>query len=167
MGQEETAIKERIRALMNRNKQINTELKNNDSEAKKSVLNNEKMANNDKLRQERSRRFRLNQDNRDTEFMKECCQYLQRLGLVKSQHDFCVGFLNKSQHYLSVILCEHRHPSVNILHNLVQNLKQAQSVYDEYEFKEDISQHFNYLINKGSTIINKRIYQQYPTLFFR
>ena len=167
MEQEEKAINGRIRALMDRNKQINTELENNTPEAKKEVLNTEKMTNNDKLRQERSRRFRIRQDNSDTEFMKECCRYLQSLKLVRSQHDFCVGFLNKSKHYLSVILCEHRRPSVNILHTLVYNLKQAKSVYDEYEFKEETVEKLNKLIDKGTTLINKRIQKQFPTLLCR
>lgn len=167
MKQEEKAINGHIRALMNRNKQINTELENNSPEAEKEALNAEKMTNNDKLRQERSRRFRIKQDNNDAEFMKECCRYLQSLKLVSSQHDFCVGFLNKSKHYLSVILCEHRRPSVNILHTLVYNLKQAKSVYDEYEYKEDIVEHLGKLIDKGTILINKRIQQQFPTLLCR
>lgn len=154
---EEDAIKKRIRWLMNRNKQINISLKTTTPEGQKTALNDERLRNNDQLRQERSKRFKLEHEQSDTEFIKECCKYLQRLGICKSRHDFCVGFLGKSQHYLAVILCENRHPSVNILHDLVQNLVQIQTVYEEYEHKAPVCHYLAQLIDKGNRIITQRL----------
>ena len=51
------AIKERIKGLINRNKQIDTELENDSQESKKEALNAEKEQNNNELRKQRSDRY--------------------------------------------------------------------------------------------------------------
>lgn len=65
------AIKDRIRGLINRNKQIDAELENNAQESKKEILNAEKEQNNNELRKQRSDRYELQQISEDTEFMKK------------------------------------------------------------------------------------------------
>ena len=62
------AIKDRIRGLINRNRQIDAELENNAQESKKEVLNAEKEQNNNEIRKERSNRYELQQISEDTEF---------------------------------------------------------------------------------------------------
>ena len=79
MDNEENAFKSRIRALMMKNKQLDSEIEDDDSTAKKSALKDEKDKNNDELRQIRCQRFQQEQINEDVAFIKHCCQYNIRL----------------------------------------------------------------------------------------
>ena len=153
MNLEKTAINDRIAALMKDNKAINDKLKYTSPESFKKALKDKKAKNNDELRQERTKRYNIEQEE-DAEFIKECCQYLQKLGIVKSQRQFSQQFLNKSQDYLGVIICEKRQPPINLLHRLVQNLIQIQPIYEE---KYTISNYLDMLINKGNQIITKKL----------
>lgn len=153
MNLEKTAIKDRIAALMKDNKAINDKLKYTSPESFKKALQDKKAKNNDELRQERTKRYNLEKEE-DTEFIRECCQYLQKLGIVKSQRQFSQQFLNKSQDYLGVLICERRQPPINILHRLIQNLIQIQPIYEE---KYTISNYLDILINKGNQLITKKL----------
>ena len=153
MNLEKTAINDRIEALMKDNKAINNKLKYTSPESEKKALKNKKAKNSDELRQERTKRYNLEQED-DAEFIKECCQYLQKLGIVKSQRQFSQQFLEKSQDYLGVIICEKRQPPINILHRLVQNLIQIQPIYEE---KYTISNYLDILINRGNQIITRKL----------
>ena len=153
MNLEKNAINDRIAALMKDNKEINDKLKYTSPANEKKALKDKKAKNNDELRQERTKRYNLEQEE-DAEFIKECCQYLQKLGIVKSQRQFSQQFLNKSQDYLGMLICERRQPSINILHRLVQNLIQIQPIYEE---KYTISNYLDMLINRGNQIITKKL----------
>lgn len=153
MNLEKNAINNRIEAIMKDNKAINDKLKYTSPESEKKALKNKKAKNNDELRQERTKRYNLEQEE-DAEFIKECCQYLQKLGIVKSQRQFSQQFLNKSQDYLGMLICERRQPPINILHRLIQNLIQIQPIYEE---KYTISNYLDTLINKGNQIITQRL----------
>ena len=153
MNLEKTAINDRIAALMKDNKAINDRLKHTSPESEKKALKDKKAQNNDELRKERTKRYNLEQEE-DAEFIKECCQYLQKLGIVKSQRQFSQQFLEKSQDYLGVIICEKRQPPINILHRLVQNLIQIQPIYED---KYTISNYLDILINRGNQIITKKL----------
>lgn len=153
MNLEKTAINDRIAAIMKDNKSINNKLKYTSPESEKKALTDKKAQNNDELRKERTKRYKLEQEE-DAEFIRECCQYLQKLGIVKSQRQFSQQFLNKSQDYLGVIICEKRQPPINILHRLVQNLIQIQPIYED---KYTISNYLDMLINKGNQIITQKL----------
>ena len=153
MNLEKNAINDRIATLMKDNESINGKLKYTSPESEKKALKNKKAKNNDELRQERTKRYNLEQEE-DAEFIKECCQYLQKLGIVKSQRQFSQQFLNKSQDYLGVIICERRQPPINILHRLVQNLIQIQPIYED---KYTISNYLDMLINRGNQLITKKL----------
>ena len=153
MNLEKTAINDRIAALMKNNESINNELKYTSPESEKKALKDKKAKNNDELRKERTKRYNLEQEE-DAEFIKECCQYLQKLGIVKSQRQFSQQFLSKSQDYLGMLICERRQPPINILHRLVQNLIQIQPIYEE---KYTISNYLDILINRGNQIITKKL----------
>ena len=153
MNLEKTAINDRIEALMKDNKAINNKLKYTSPESEKKALKNKKAKNSDELRQERTKRYNLEQED-DAEFIKECCQYLQKLGIVKSQRQFSQQFLEKSQDYLGVIICEKRQPPINILHRLVQNLIQIQPIYED---KYTIANYLDILINKGNQLITQKL----------
>ena len=155
------SFKSRIKSLMARNKQLDSEIENNDSAVKKSALKDEKEQNNDELRQIRCQRFQQEQVNEDVAFIKQCCQYLQRLGFIKSQHQFCEQFLNKSQHYLAMIMCENRKPSPNTIYNLIQNLNQVYDCYQNYGNNQTINQKLLQMIEKGNGLITKRILECY------
>ena len=153
MNLEKTAINDRIAALMKDNKAINDRLKHTSPESFKKALKDKKAKNNDELRKERTKRYNLEQEE-DAEFIRECCQYLQKLGIVKSQRQFSQQFLNKSQDYLGMLICERRQPPINILHRLVQNLIQIQPIYED---KYTISNYLDILINRGNQIITKKL----------
>lgn len=152
MNLEKTAINDRIAALMKDNKAITDKLKYTTPESLKKALKDNKAKNNDELRQERTKRYNLEQE--DAEFIRECCQYLQKLGIIKSQRQFSQQFLNKSQDYLGMLICERRQPPINILHRLVQNLIQIQPIYED---KYTISNYLDILINRGNQIITKKL----------
>ena len=153
MNLEKNAINDRIEAIMKDNKVINDKLKYTSPESLKKALKDKKAKNNDELRKERTKRYNLEQEE-DAEFIKECCQYLQKLGIVKSQRQFSQQFLNKSQDYLGMLICERRQPPINILHRLVQNLIQIQPLYED---KYTISNYLDILINKGNQIITQKL----------
>lgn len=153
MNLEKIAINDRIAAIMKDNKSINDKLKYTSPESEKKALKDKKAKNNDELRKARTKRYNLEQEE-DAKFIKECCQYLQKLGVVKSQRQFSQQFLNKSQDYLGVIICEKRQPPINILHRLVQNLIQIQPLYEE---KYTISNYLDVLINKGNQLITQKL----------
>ena len=153
MNLEKNAINNRIEAIMKDNKEITDKLKYTSPESLKKALKDKKAKNNDELRQERTKRYNLEQEE-DAEFIRECCQYLQKLGIVKSQRQFSQQFLNKSQDYLGMLICERRQPPINILHRLVQNLIQIQPIYEE---KYTISNYLDVLINRGNQLITKKL----------
>lgn len=153
MNLEKNAINDRIAALMKDNESINDKLKYTSPESFKKALTDKKAQNNDELRKERTKRYNLEQEE-DAEFIKECCQYLQKLGVVKSQRQFSQQFLSKSQDYLGVLICERRQPPINLLHRLVQNLIQIQPIYED---KYTISNYLDMLINRGNQIITKKL----------
>ena len=153
MNLEKNAINNRIEAIMKDNKAINDKLKYTSPESLKKALKDKKAKNNDELRKERTKRYNLEKEE-DTEFIKECCQYLQKLGIVKSQRQFSQQFLSKSQDYLGMLICERRQPPINILHRLIQNLIQIQPIYEE---KYTISNYLDILINKGNQIITQKL----------
>ena len=153
MNLEKNATNDRIAALMKDNKSINDKLKYTSPESEKKALTDKKSKNNNELRKERTKRYNIEQEE-DAEFIRECCQYLQKLGIVKSQRQFSQQFLEKSQDYLGVIICEKRQPPINILHRLIQNLIQIQPLYED---KYTISNYLDMLINRGNQIITKKL----------
>ena len=153
MNLEKNAINDRIAALMKDNESINNKLKYTSPESLKKALTDKKAKNNDELRKERTKRYNLEQEE-DAEFIRECCQYLQKLGIVKSQRQFSQQFLEKSQDYLGMLICERRQPPINILHRLIQNLIQIQPIYEE---KYTISNYLDVLINRGNQIITQKL----------
>lgn len=153
MNLEKNAINDRIAAIMKDNKAINDKLKYTSPESEKKALTDKKAKNNDELRQARTKRYNIEQEE-DAEFIRECCQYLQKLGIVKSQRQFSEQFLEKSQDYLGVIICEKRQPPINILHRLIQNLIQIQPLYED---KYTISNYLDILINRGNQIITQKL----------
>ncbi len=153
MNLEKTAINDRIAAIMKDNKSINDKLKYTSPESFKKALKDKKAKNNNELRQARTKRYNLEQED-DAEFIRECCQYLQKLGIVKSQRQFSQQFLEKSQDYLGMLICERRQPPINILHRLIQNLIQIQPIYED---KYTISNYLDILINKGNQIITQKL----------
>lgn len=161
MDNQDNAFKSRIRALMDKNKQLDSQIEDDDSAVKKSALNDEKEQNNDELRQIRCQRYQQEQINEDVAFIKYCCQYLMKLGLAKSQHQFCEQFLNKSQHYLAMLMCENRKPAPNTIYNLVQNLNQVYDCFTSYSNKPTINRQLLLMIEKGNAIITKRILECY------
>ena len=153
MNLEKNAINDRIKAIMKDNKVITDKLKYTSPESEKKALKDKKTKNNDELRQARTKRYNIEQEE-DAEFIKECCQYLQKLGIVKSQRQFSQQFLNKSQDYLGMLICERRQPPINILNRLVQNLIQIQPIYED---KYTISNYLDILINRGNQLITKKL----------
>ena len=154
-------FKSRIKAIMTRNKQLDSQIKDDDSVVKKTALKDEKEKNNNELRQVRTQKYEYEQMNEDVCFIKQCCQYLQKIGLTKSQHTFSREFLQKSPHYLSMVICENRKVAPNTLYNLIQNLNQVYDIYLNYDNKQAINRQLLQMIDKGNNLITKRILECY------
>ena len=58
---------------------------------------------------------------------------------------------------MSMIICESRKPAINAINNLLHNLNELYSLYEEFDNKEAINRNLYYLIDKGQRIITKRI----------
>ncbi len=150
-------FRERIKALRDRNKQIDTELEKDSTESKKAALTDEKEDNLNQIRKQRTEKYEYEQISESTEYMKKCYLYLKKLGIIKSQHQFSKEFLNKSQDYMSMIICESRKPAINAINNLLHNLNELYSLYEEFDNKEAVNRNLYYLIDRGQRIITKRI----------
>ena len=58
---------------------------------------------------------------------------------------------------MSMIICESRKPAINAINNLLHNLNELYSLYEEFDNKQAINRNLYYLIDKGQRIITKRI----------
>ena len=58
---------------------------------------------------------------------------------------------------MSMIICESRKPAINAINNLLHNLNELYSLYEEFDNKEAVNRNLYYLIDKGQRIITKRI----------
>ncbi len=96
-------------------------------------------------------------------FVKYCYDFTKKIGMVKNQYDFSKQFLNKSQHYLSMILTEQRSPSVNSLYNLVNNLGHLQDLYNTYDNKKSLANSLDRIIDQGNHLITKKILTNYSS----
>ncbi len=157
MDFQKDGFKSRIRALMNKNKQLDQQIKNDVPEPQKSALNDEKQSNNDELRKLRSQRFELERVQEDIQFMKKSCLTLQKLGLIKSQYQFSQDFLRRTKHYLSMLLCENRLPSVDSVSCLVKKLMDVRANYENIDGKGSINRHLDNIITEGQQLIAKRL----------
>ena len=75
-------FKERIKALRDRNKQIDTELEKDSTESKKAALTDEKEDNLNQIRKQRTEKYEYEQITESTEYMKKCYLYLKKLGII-------------------------------------------------------------------------------------
>ena len=91
----------------------------------------------------------MEQIQEDVRFMKKSCMLLQKLGLIKSQYQFCNDYLKRTKHYLSMLLTENRHPSVDSISCLVKKLMDIRQQYDDYEDKGAINRHLDNIIAEG------------------
>jgi len=101
---------------------------------------------------------------KSTAFVKYCYNYTKKIGIVKNQYDFSKQFLNKSQHYLSMLLTESRSPSANSLYNLVNNLNHLQDLYSTYENKKTIVHSLDKIIECGNQLLTSKILNNYSSL---
>ena len=157
MDIKKNGFKNRIRALMNKNKQLDQQIENNDSAVKKSTLNDEKQDNNNELRKLRSQRYEIERVQEDIQYMKKSCLTLQKLGLIKSQYQFSQDFLRRTKHYLSMILCENRVPSIDSISCLVKKLMDMRASYENCDDKGSINRHLDNIITEGQSLIAKRL----------
>ncbi len=151
------ALNNRIKTIRARNKQINDAIKSNSPGVNKTALNAEKERNNNELRQIRIQRYNLDPKNESGVFIKECCQQLKRLGIIKSAHQFCKEFLHKSPDYLAIMICENRKPTLDLLHFLLTNLKIVSSTFLPETEEHQICERLQLLIYKGQSLISKQL----------
>lgn len=135
-------VKEKIKSLVSKNKQLDDEIQNTASADIKAVKKKQKADNNNELRKSRTEKYEMEQIQEDVRFMKKSCMLLQKLGLIKSQYQFCNEYLKRTKHYLSMLLTENRHPSVDSISCLVKKLMDIRQQYDDYEDKEAIKSAF-------------------------
>lgn len=115
-------VKDKIKSLVNKNKQLDNEIQNTTSGDVKAVKKKQKADNNNELRKSRTEKYEMEEIQEDVRFMKKSCMLLQKLGLIKSQYQFCNEYLKRTKHYLSMLLTENRHPSIDSISCLVKKL---------------------------------------------
>ena len=113
--------------------------------------------NNDELRKIRSQKYELEQIQENIDYIKRTYLYLKKLGIVKSQYDFSSNFLNRTNHYLSMIICEERKPSIESVNVLVKNLIEIKNVFEDLDNKNAEIRILNDIINRGHQIITERL----------
>ena len=86
----------------------------------------------------------------DTKYIVKCYKYLRKLGLVESQYQFSEQFLNKNKYYFGMILCEHRHPSIDSVHNLIRNISDLNDGFTKKVYLDR-------LYEEGQSMITKRL----------
>lgn len=97
-------VKDKIKSLVNKNKQLDNEIQNTTSGDVKAVKKKQKADNNNELRKSRTEKYEMEEIQEDVRFMKKSCMLLQKLGLIKSQYQFCNEYLKRTKHYLSMLL---------------------------------------------------------------
>lgn len=150
------SLKDKIKMLMNKNKQIDNVMDVSPSQQKQH-LQKQKDDNNDELRKTRSQKYELEQIQENIDYIKQTYLYLKKLGVVKSQYDFSTNFLNRTNHYLSMIICEERKPSIESVNVLVKNLIEIKNVFEDLDNKSAEIRILNDIINRGHQIITERL----------
>lgn len=150
------SLKDKIKMLMNKNKQIDDVMDVSPSQQKQH-LQQQKDDNNDELRKIRSQKYELEQIQENIDYIKRTYLYLKKLGIVKSQYDFSSNFLNRTNHYLSMIICEERKPSIESVNVLVKNLIEIKNVFEDLDNKNAEIRILNDIINRGHQIITERL----------
>lgn len=150
------SLKDKIKMLMNKNKQIDNVMDVSPSQQKQH-LQKQKDDNNDELRKTRSQKYELEQIQENIDYIKRTYLYLKKLGVVKSQYDFSSNFLNRTNHYLSMIICEERKPSIESVSILVKNLIEIKNVFEDLDNKNAEIRILNDIINRGHQIITERL----------
>lgn len=150
------SLKDKIKMLMNKNKQIDDVMDVSPSQQKQH-LQKQKDDNNDELRKNRSQKYELEQIQENIDYIKRTYLYLKKLGIVKSQYDFSSNFLNRTNHYLSMIICEERKPSIESVNVLVKNLIEIKNVFEDLDNKNAEIRILNDIINRGHQIITERL----------
>lgn len=150
------SLKDKIKMLMNKNKQIDNMMDVSPSQQKQH-LQKQKDDNNDELRKTRSQKYELEQIQENIDYIKRTYLYLKKLGVVKSQYDFSSNFLNRTNHYLSMIICEERKPSIESVNILVKNLIEIKNVFEDLDNKNAEIRILNDIINRGHQIITERL----------
>lgn len=150
------SLKDKIKMLMNKNKQIDNVMDVSPSQQKQH-LQKQKDDNNDELRKIRSQKYELEQIQENIDYIKRTYLYLKKLGIVKSQYDFSSNFLNRTNHYLSMIICEERKPSIESVNVLVKNLIEIKNVFEDLDNKNAEIRILNDIINREHQIITERL----------
>lgn len=150
------SLKDKIKMLMNKNKQIDDVMDVSPSQQKQ-YLQQQKDDNNDELRKTRSQKYELEQVQENIDYIKRTYLYLKKIGVVKSQYDFSTNFLNRTNHYLSMIICEERKPSLEAVNVLVKNLIEIKNVFEDLDNKNAEIRILNDIINRGHQIITERL----------
>ena len=86
----------------------------------------------------------------DAQFITKCYKYLRKLGYTDSQYQFSEQFLNKNKYYFGMILCEHRKPSIDCVHNLIRNISDLNDGVTKRLYLDRLYQ-------EGQSILTKRL----------
>ena len=152
-------ITDKIKLLLNRNKQINQRLEEPLQNSEKTAIENEKESNNNEIRKQRVQKYEQEQVKEDLHYMKRTYQYLKKLKLIKSQYQFSKQFLEKSQYYFGMILCEERHPSIDSLHRLIRNIGEIRDLLEEDLNTDSEVRILNNIIAEGQNLITQRLFK--------
>ncbi len=92
----------------------------------------------------------LSMDN-STKYIQDCYELLYDLEIIASKYQYSVQFLGKSKDYYSIILCQNRRASNDLLHNLNQKMEQISECFNDARIRP--------LLRQGKKLLNERMKQ--------
>lgn len=84
-----------------------------------------------------------------TKYIQDCYELLYDLHVVASKYQYSVQFLGKSKDYYSIILCQNRRASNDLLYNLNQKMTQISECFSDSRIRP--------LLRQGKKLLNERI----------
>ena len=81
--------------------------------------------------------------------------YLMRFALCKNNIDFSMNWLNRSENYYALLLCQRREPSIYCIQYLIHKLEKMSSEAEKTN-KKAIATQLNRLVDEGGIhLVNK------------
>ncbi len=84
-----------------------------------------------------------------TKYVQDCYKLLSDLDIVSNKYQYSIQFLGKSKDYYSIMLCQNRRASNDLLYNLNQKMEQISECFNDSRIRP--------LLKQGHRILNERI----------
>lgn len=90
-----------------------------------------------------------NENDESAKYVKDCYELLSEMQIIDSKYQFSMQFLQKSKDYYSILICQKRKASNDLLYNLNQKMIQLSECFKDERLKP--------LLQRGQQILQKRV----------